>query len=209
MLKSTTIFLLCMTMAIVSMGQAKGKEPKKPEEATKPVTKITKAAKASKTIKETKAPKDPADLEKQRRHNDIIWEGTKDNDGGGPKVSKNQPAKVRAAFQRDYPYVGYVSWSKYRGDWTATFSNGAFVSTAVYHANGQRRDTRTSVPRTQIPPVILDDIIKTKPDTKVEEAVEIQIPERLKKIFRVKTTTGTTSGFVYYDSDGKLVKYNY
>ena len=28
----------------------------------------------------------------------------------GPIPSKNQPAKVRAAFQRDYPNAGNVSW---------------------------------------------------------------------------------------------------
>src|SRR6266498_4487105 len=43
---------------------------------------------------------------------DVIWDGTKDRDGIGPKYSKNQPAKVRAAFASDYPNAVNVSWSK-------------------------------------------------------------------------------------------------
>ncbi len=74
---------------------------------------------------------------KSGKDNDIIWDGTKDQDGGGSKYSKNQPAKVRAAFAKDYPNATNVSWSKYRGDWTSSFNNGIIRSTAVYHANGE------------------------------------------------------------------------
>src|SRR5215203_4293817 len=70
------------------------------------------------------------------RSGDPIWEGTSGPEGAQGKSSKNQPAKVRAAFARDYPNAGGVSWSKYRGDWTATFTSGVTRSTAVYNANG-------------------------------------------------------------------------
>ena len=71
------------------------------------------------------------------KHDKAVLDGTK---GGGSKPSKNQPAKVRQAFASDYPGATNVGWSKYRGDWIATFSNNGITSTAVYHANGQRKD---------------------------------------------------------------------
>ncbi len=83
-------------------------------------------------------------------NNEVIWNGTTGNASAG-KSSKNQPAKVRSSFYRDYPNASNVVWNKYRGDWTATFGNGPFRSTAVYHANGQRKDTRTAIQRQDLP----------------------------------------------------------
>jgi hypothetical protein len=143
------------------------------------------------------------------RHEDIIWEGTKDFDGGRPKPSKNQPAKVRAAFARDYPNITNVRWSKYRGDWTATFTNGPFISTAVYHANGDRRDTRTSLMRSQLPPVILESISKKLPGAEIGVGVKIEMPQVMKDIFRIKAIANASTHYLYYNSDGAEVKYNY
>ena len=137
-----------------------------------------------------------------------IWDGTSNPNGGG-KPSKNQPAKVRAAFSRDYPNAVNVRWSKYRGDWTATFNQGLSVSTAVYHANGQRKDTRTVVGRPQLPKVILNDIFKKHPRTELSDIVKIEAPLASKNIFRIKTIEAGTSRFVFYDAGGKEVKYDY
>ena len=147
--------------------------------------------------------------EEKQKHNNSIWEGTRDNDGGGPKPSKNQPAKVRSAFQRDYPNATGVSWSKYRGDWTATFRRGLVGwSTAVYHANGERRDTRTPVPQAEIPRKI-EDIFKKRPDTRLEDVIKIEVPKTIKDIFRVKTILDGSAKFLFYDADGLEVQYNY
>jgi hypothetical protein len=140
---------------------------------------------------------------------DAIWDGTKDRDGGGPKYSKNQPAKVRAAFASDYPNANNVNWSKYRGDWTATFNNGITRSVAVYHANGDRRDTRTIIPKTQLPKIILDDIFKKRRNAQLGDVIKIEVPQSVKDIFRIKTTEGNTTHFVFYDADGKEVSYDY
>jgi hypothetical protein len=142
-------------------------------------------------------------------HDNIIWEGTKDSDGGRPKPSKNQPAKVRAAFSRDYPNAVNVQWSKYRGDWTARFTHGPFLSTAVYHANGDRRDTRTSILRPQIPPVIIEAIFKKFPGVEIGVGVKIEVPRAVKDIFRIKTVTGGTTKFLFYNSDGTEERYAY
>ena len=157
-------------------------------------------------------PKNSEQIVKEKKvkteHSKKIWEGTFTN-GNGPKPSKNQPARVRDAFQRDYPNATNVSWSKYRGDWTATFGNGLFMSTALYHANGNRRDTRTPVTKNEIPGNILDSILKRKRGTWLEDVVKIETPNTVNGIFRIKDIVQGKSQYFYYDSDGKLVKYNY
>jgi uncharacterized protein YxeA len=155
--------------------------------------------------------KEKTDKEKKEKadHDNKIWEGTSDKGGAGPKASKNQPAKVREAFQRDYSNATNVYWTKYRGDWTATFGNGIWRSTAVYHANGERRDTRTPVSRENVPRKILDVIFKQKPETKVDEAVKIEVPKGIKDIFRIKDIINGKAEFTYYDADGVKVQYDY
>lgn len=140
---------------------------------------------------------------------DVIWDGTKDRDGAGPKYSKNQPAKVRAAFANNYPNASNVSWSKYRGDWTATFNNGITRSVAVYHANGERKDTRTVIQKTQLSKIILDDIFKKRRNAQLGDIIKIEVPQSVKDIFRIKTTEGNTTHFVFYNADGKEVSYDY
>jgi len=150
-----------------------------------------------------------ANEKKQQEHNKKIWAGTSDKNGKGPIPSKNQPTKVSTAFQRDYPNAVNVSWSKYRGDWTASFGNGLYWSTAVYHANGERRDTRTPVTRNEMPQNVLDAIFKRSPETRLEDVIKIEVPNIVKDIFRVKDILGGKPTYFYYQSDGQLVKYNY
>jgi hypothetical protein len=146
---------------------------------------------------------------KSNKDIDIIWDGTKDHDGGAPKTSKNQPAKVRSAFANDYPNATNVSWSKYRGDWTATFNNGIGRSVAVYHANGQRKDTRTVVQKTQLPKTIIDGIFKKRPNAQLNDVVKIETQQNIPDIFRIKSVEGGTTRFSFYDANGKEVNYDY
>src|SRR5687768_3133924 len=54
------------------------------------------------------------------------------------KESKNLPAKVRSAFNREYPYASNVSWTKNNGYWVASFPNGVYRTSVTYAANGER-----------------------------------------------------------------------
>jgi hypothetical protein len=153
--------------------------------------------------KETKVKKE------KDEHSKKIWDGTSGKRGKGPKLSKNQPAKVRAAFQRDYPNAGNVTWSKYRGDWAATFENGLAMSTALYHANGERRDTRTPIAKNEVPVTVLDSILKRRPGTWLEDIIKIDVPNVVKDIFRTKDNTQVKPVYFYYNSDGQLVNYDY
>jgi hypothetical protein len=169
----------------------------------------SKDTKSAKQVSSEQKEKEAKEKKQQEEHNRKIWDGTSDKNGKAPMPSKNQPAKVRAAFQRDYPNAGNVSWSKYRGDWTASFGNGLYRSTAVYHANGERRDTRTPVTRNELPANVLDAIFKRSPETRLEDVIKIEVPNAAKDIFRIKDILGGKPAYFYYNSDGQLVKYNY
>jgi hypothetical protein len=192
---------LTLSVAILAQGNSGGNKDKAKEKG-KPAS-VDQSGKGKDKEKADKEKKEKADHDKK------VWEGTSDKGGAGPKASKNQPAKVRAAFQRDYPNATNVYWTKYRGDWTATFGNGVWRSTAVYHANGERRDTRTPVSRENVPRKILDVIFKQKPEAKVDEAVKIEVPKGIKDIFRIKDIINGKAEFQYYDADGIKVQYNY
>ncbi|MEO6134458.1 MAG: hypothetical protein ABIP35_04860 [Ginsengibacter sp.] len=121
------------------------------------------------------------------------------------RYSNHQPKKVTAAFLNDYPGARNVSWSKYKGDYTATFTNGIWKSTAVYHANGERRDTRTNLTKAQLPGRIWDQIFKRDHITPTKY-IQIERPSTDEKIFRILTANNTA---YYYNQNGKRVKYNY
>lgn len=144
----------------------------------------------------------------QDDHDKKVWDGIGDN--SCMKPSKNQPAKVRDAFRRDYPNAINVRWTKCRGDWTATFSGALFRSTAVYHANGQRRDTRTPVRRDDVPRTIWDIILKRDPRTQLDDgAIKIEVPNTVKEIFRIKSILDGKAQYEYYNADGVKVDYSY
>ena len=186
-----TAFTFSLTVLAQGNSGAKGKNKQN-----------EKTANAGTRVKDEKTKKEMDD------HNRKVWDGVSEN-GKGPKVSKNQPAKVRASFQRDYPNASNVSWTKYRGDWTATFGNGINYSTAVYHANGERRDTRTPVTRNEMPKNVLDSIFKRRPGTRLEDIIKIEIPNVVKDIFRVKDIIQGKPEYFYINRDGILVNYNY
>jgi len=191
----TTGFILSLMMIAQGKSNDKGKGKDK--------------SKNEKTAKQGSSEQIAKEKEVKDEHNKKVWEGTYGNSDNGPKASKNQPARVRAAFQRDYPNATNVSWSKYRGDWTATFGNGIFMSTALYHANGDRKDTRTPVTRNEIPRNVLDSIFKRRPGTGLEDIIKIETPNTIKDIFRIKDIIQGKPQYFYYNSDGQLVKYNY
>ncbi len=121
------------------------------------------------------------------------------------KYSKNQPKKVQAALVRDYPGATNVVWRKYKGDYTATFNNGAWRSTSVYHANGERRDTRTVLTRTQLPGTVWDRIFK-RDNIAPKQYIQIERPTTAEKIFRILTTNNTA---YFYDQNGNKITYDY
>jgi hypothetical protein len=203
------ILLITITGFLSMAVLAQGKSGNKGKSKNNPATEQTdNPGKSGDKVKDKGKNKDKKNDKAQNdEHDRKVWDGIGDN--SCMKPSKNQPAKVRAAFQRDYPNTINVRWTKCRGDWTATFSGSLFRSTAVYHANGDRRDTRTPVTRDNIPRRILDEIFKKRPDTRLDEAVKIEVPNAVKEIFRIKNIFDGKTEFEYYDSDGNKVQYDY
>lgn len=199
-MKQLLIFLFVSVLGLAAFAQGKGQGKVKGND---------KATTTSSNNKNKGNDKSSKEIKERSDHENKIWEGTYKSAADGPKASKNQPAKVRESFMRDYPNASNVYWSKYRGDWTATFRNGPWMSTAVYHANGDRRDTRTIITREQTPKVILDDIFKKQPESKVEDVVEVEFPKSLQKIFRIKKIVNGQPQYLYYNSDGTTTTYNY
>ncbi len=198
--------VVCISAAVSAQGNSgsKGKSKNNPSSAQ---NSNNGSQGNSDKQKDKEKEKEKQEKAKNDDHDKKVWDGVGDN--SCMKPSKNQPAKVRAAFQRDYPNAVNVRWTKCRGDWTATFNGAIFRSTAVYHANGERRDTRTPVNRDNIPRRILDEIFKKRPDTRLEEAIKIEVPNAVKTIFRIKNILSGKAEFEYYDADGVKVNYNY
>ena len=191
------LFITCLLCAQGNSGKTKTKEKNKAEKSEGKKDKV-------------KNKKDKDKDEKQKDYDDHdkkIWDGA--GDDNCMKPSKNQPAKVRAAFQRDYPNAVNVRWTKCRGDWTASFNGNMFRSTAVYHANGERKDTRTPVMRDKLPRRVLDEILKRNPRANIDEAIRIETPNAGRDIFRIKHILDGSPQYEYYDSEGARIDYNY
>ncbi len=206
------LFLILAAGILTLSASAQGNSGNKGKSKNSPSTSNSDApgnkADKDKTDKSKVKEKEKADKAKNDDHDRKVWDGVEGGSDCG-KTSKNQPAKVRSSFQRDYPNAINVRWTKCRGDWTARFGNGIFLSTAVYHANGDRRDTRTPVTRDNIPRRILDEILKKRPGTQLEDAIKIQVPNAVKDIFRIKDILEGKVTYQYLDSDGNTVSYNY
>jgi hypothetical protein len=149
----------------------------------------------------------PGQIARDKDHDMKVWEGV--GDKSCMKLSKSQPSKVSGAFQRDFPRAFNVQWTKCRGDWTATFNNGIFRSTAVYHANGDRKDTRTLVYKEDIPKRVFEGIFKRFPGIQIEDAIKIEVPNKIRDIFRIKNIVAGNVQYNYYDNDGDPVTYDY
>jgi hypothetical protein len=198
--------LISLNSAAQGNSGGKGKDKQKSSQGSSQKTDGGGVGNGKSKNKENKPDKE----EKEKKdHENKVWDGTHNDDNDGPKPSKNQPAKVRAAFARDYPNVQNVTWSKYRGDWTATFRNGVFTSTAVYHANGERRDTRTPVTRNDVPGRVIDSVLRRRPQSRLEEIIKIALPGGNPDLFRIKEIVDGKSQFMILNSEGKLVPYNY
>ncbi len=143
------------------------------------------------------------DQRKETDKNDKNWNKGNSKQKG---YAKNQPKKVTAALLRDYPAATNISWNKYKGDYTATFNNGAWRSTAVYHANGDRRDTRTVLTRAQLPGGSAWDQIFKRDNITPTQFIQIERPSTMEKIYRILSGNNTP---YYYDQNGNRVTYVY
>jgi len=225
-MKKTFLFIMAVIFSLSSIAQGKGNEKGKNKQNPS-VTQSENKDKSqghesaddqdddktgkgkSKDKFKNEKDKSKEENDKLNEHDKKVWDGIGDNKGSCSKLSKNQPAKVRESFQRDYPGAINVRWTKCRGDWTATFRNRLFMSTAVYHANGDRRDTRTPITRNELPRNVFDSVFKRRPENRLDDVIKIEIPNKVKEIFRVKNIVEGKAEYLYFNSEGVPVKYEY
>lgn len=152
--------------------------------------------------------KEPASDNIRHEQTVRIWEGTA-MEGREGQYAKHTPNKVGRSFRYDYPHAVNVTWTKYRGDWTATFNNGPFVSTAVYHANGRRKDTRTPIVYEKVPAPVIKKVEEKRKTISLGGIIKIELPSA-KDIYRVKTTDPSGKPeFLFYDTAGNRLSYDY
>lgn len=123
---------------------------------------------------------------------------------GNSKARKNIPTKVGSAFTGEYPNAVNATWTKNRGDWTVVFGNGVWRSTATYHSNGERVDTRTTMPREQAPRPVLDEIFRRFPKGSPTDVIKIEKPKNPNLFQIIMEQAGKKRTFVF-DESGKLV----
>lgn len=143
------------------------------------------------------------DKDKDKDRQEECWNPCSNVQG---KSVKNLPKKVEEAFAKDYRFARNVVWSKYKGDYTATFNNGRWRSIAVYHANGDRRDTRTCYTRQQLPTNCNWDNVFKRDNVSPVSFIQIERPSVTEKIFRVLSGNNTA---VFYDQNGNKVQYDF
>jgi len=211
-MKKSFVVIILLAISATMFAQEKGKEKQKEKDNAKQAEQVKAKDKGKeKDNNKSKEIGNPGMDDHDRK----VWAGIGDQSCAQP--SKNQPAKVTAAFKKDYPAAVNARWTKCRGDWTATFANGIFRSTAVYHANGDRKDTRTPIKIEEAPKTIFEKILKADPTIKVEDAVKIEQPAPKvigmdALLYRIKTLkAGTTDKpqYVVVNSSGDVVKYDY
>lgn len=134
-MKKILTLILAVTIGFAGMAQSKsnGKGHAK------------KAGKHEKHADKDKSHHDDSDGRDDRYDRDDEYRNRQQNNTG--KYAKNIPAKVRSAFNNDYPNATNVTWTKNRGSWTATFPNGIYRRSVTYTSNGQRLNSNGSTSR--------------------------------------------------------------
>lgn len=141
--------------------------------------------------------------DRNNNDNNVILQGYGSNNG---KVS-GVPAKVQAAFARDYGNISNVRWTKSRGNWTATYNGGLFGgvnSIATYHANGRRVDTRTNVPLAQIPQPVTIWQQRVGSSIQLGRILRIDLPGS-QPVYQVTQGNGQ---IVYLNNTGTVITWN-
>lgn len=144
-------------------------------------------------------------IEKKEDDVSVQGQGNGKSGKGNSKTRINIPTQVRNSFQSDYPGAQNAVWTKNRGDWTVTFNGGYFYkSTATYHSNGDRVDTRTKWRKEETPRNVLDSILRRFPKTNPTDIFKIEKPKN-PNLFQVILEAAGKKKILVVDENGKLI----
>ena len=183
-MKKLLIAALFIFSSVAVFAQA-GKEKSKAKEKGKPATEKV----------------------KKQNDNDADNGNKQDADGkqtGNTKTRVNLPTKVKSSFAAEYPNAANATWTKNKGDWTVVFGNGVWRSTATYHSNGDRVDTRTPMTREQAPRPVLDEILRRYPKQNPKDIIKIEKPKN-PNLFQIIVEEAGKKRTLLLDETGKLV----
>lgn len=118
--------------------------------------------------------------------------------------SPKTPAKVTAAFAKEFPNKK-AKWEKEEGNYEAEFSLNGTDASAVYDANGNRKELEVEINSKDLNPSILDYLKKNYATYKINEAAKITSDKNV-VTYEAELKKGGKSFDVLFDAFGKFIK---
>ena len=148
--------------------------------------------------------KRPEDI---KHHEQVIWAGTGIDLNDKAKDAKNIPDAVLTSFRQYFPNQEIDNVMKYHALYAITFSNEVYTTTLIYKANGTFVEARTVATEADLP-VVVRDKVKRKSGYTTSDVVVIENAHK-EKFYRVHMKKGADSEFLFYNSQGDQVLYDY
>jgi len=145
--------------------------------------------------------------EEMKHHEQVIWAGTGIDLNSKSKDVKNVPDAVMASFRQYFPDQEIDNVMKYHGLYAITFSNEVYTTTLIYKTNGTFVEARTVATEADLP-VVVKDKVKRKSGYSTSDVVIIENANK-EKFYRVHMKKGVDSEFLFYNSHGDQVLYDY
>ena len=87
--------------------------------------------------------------------------------------TKDVPAPVKAAFQKQYPNVSKVEWEKEDGNYEAEFDINKIENSVLYDSSGKLLETEMEIQLKDLPAGVLEYVQTNYKGQKVKEAAKI------------------------------------
>ena len=87
--------------------------------------------------------------------------------------TKDVPAPVKAAFQKQYPNVSKVEWEKEDGNYEAEFDINKIENSVLYDSSGKLLETEMEIQLKDLPAGVLEYVQTNYKGQKVNEAAKI------------------------------------
>lgn len=121
------------------------------------------------------------------------------------KSAKNStPVKVTQAFAKEFPNKK-AKWEKEYGNYEAEFKLNGTDASAVYDANGNRKELEIEIPIKDLQPAIVAYLQKNYATYKITEAAKITDHKNV-VTYEAEIKKGKDSFDVLFTQDGKFIK---
>ncbi|MCX6152394.1 MAG: hypothetical protein NTX22_17850 [Ignavibacteriales bacterium] len=115
------------------------------------------------------------------------------------------PQKIKDSFNKLYPQVTEVKWSKEgKNEFEAGFKVNGVKTSIVLDVKGKLIETETTIQTTELPKGVEEFIKKNHPDHKITETAKI-VDSKSIATYEVEITKGKQKKDLIFDNSGKLV----